>query len=278
MATQTTIRHSRQYSLKSNMDSAADKEERKREVCSFVPLSYLAGNLQGNSTTVLHNENSVRFPRKPTPTLSHQGSQECSGRRRKEHLKNLEQAQKEQNSEQSEEIERLRYQNDELRRENEALRAQIYGSSSSTHGLMPAPINVPLANDGRSYSLSPSISVTSISGAGSPPTTLGSDILPLSTLSLTSSMLPPSMPTYADSQALSTQPYSMVHLSGLRHNSQSSPESSGFRSSQSAVGSAFQSLNVSQPAEVQTLQVPGRRRSSAQPRSVQMFPEFLYLY
>jgi hypothetical protein len=50
------------------------------------------------------------------------------GRRRKEHLKNLEQLQKEQKSEQSDEIERLRAQNAELRKENEALRCQIYGS------------------------------------------------------------------------------------------------------------------------------------------------------
>ncbi|KAI9779340.1 MAG: hypothetical protein M1839_007448 [Geoglossum umbratile] len=48
-------------------------------------------------------------------------------RRRKEHLKNLEQLQKEQKSEQSDEIERLRAQNAELRRENETLRAQMYG-------------------------------------------------------------------------------------------------------------------------------------------------------
>ncbi|KAH0551064.1 hypothetical protein GP486_007586 [Trichoglossum hirsutum] len=48
-------------------------------------------------------------------------------RRRKEHLKNLEQLQKEQKSEQSDEIGRLRVQNAELRKENEALRCQIYG-------------------------------------------------------------------------------------------------------------------------------------------------------
>lgn len=156
------------------MDSAADKEERKREYNRLAQREFR--------------------------------------RRRKEHLKSLEQAQKDQSSEQSEEIERLRYQNDELRRENEALRAQIYGSSSSTNGLMPNPINIPLSNDGRSYSLSPSISGTSISGAGSPPATLSSDIVPMAALSLTSSsMLPPSMQAYADPSALSShQPYSMA--------------------------------------------------------------------
>lgn len=65
MATQT-VQHSRQYSLKSNMDSAADKEERKREVCLLLP-SYLTKDLQDGSTTVLPNENSVRFPRIATP-------------------------------------------------------------------------------------------------------------------------------------------------------------------------------------------------------------------
>ncbi|KAG0649730.1 hypothetical protein D0Z07_3748 [Hyphodiscus hymeniophilus] len=236
MTTQTAIQHSSQYSLKSSMDSPHDKEERKREYNRLAQREFR--------------------------------------RRRKEHLKNLEQAQKEQSSEQSEEIERLRYQNDELRRENETLRAQIYGSSStsSSHNLMPASMNVPLANDGRSFSLSPSISGTSISGAGSPRAKMGSDIMPMAALSLTSSMLPPNMHAYADPSALSTQPYSMVHPSGLHHNSQSSPESSGFRSSRSAVGSSFQSLNVTQPVDAQNLQVPCPQRSRARSSSLSMTP------
>ncbi|EHK98836.1 hypothetical protein M7I_5345 [Glarea lozoyensis 74030] len=87
------------------MDSSADKEERKREYNRLAQREFR--------------------------------------RRRKEHLKNLEQAQKEQSTEQSEEIERLRYMNDELRRENEALRAQVYGSSSSSHAMLSAPIMAP---------------------------------------------------------------------------------------------------------------------------------------
>ncbi|KAG9234137.1 hypothetical protein BJ875DRAFT_377151 [Amylocarpus encephaloides] len=193
------------------MDSAADKEERKREYNRLAQREFR--------------------------------------RRRKEHLKNLEQAQKDQNTEQSEEIERLRYQNDELRRENEALRSQVYGSSSSSsHGML-------VPNETRAYSLSPSISGTSISGAGSPPSSsMGADMM---ALSLTSSMLPPTMQAYTDPSTLTSQPYSMVHPSGLRHNSQSSPESSGYRNSRSAVGSSFQSLNISEPAP----NVQGRHRS-----------------
>ncbi|KAH8592469.1 hypothetical protein B0O99DRAFT_517475 [Bisporella sp. PMI_857] len=138
------------------MDSTADKEERKREYNRLAQREFR--------------------------------------RRRKEHLKNLEQAQKEQNTEQTEEIERLRYQNEELRRENEALKAQLYGTTSSApHALMPmsAPLHVP--GDGRQYSLSPSISGASLSGTGSPPASLPSDLIPMSALSLTSSMLQPSM-------------------------------------------------------------------------------------
>ncbi|KAH0536408.1 hypothetical protein FGG08_006706 [Glutinoglossum americanum] len=67
------------------------------------------------------------------------------GRRRKEHLKNLEQLQKEQKSEQSDEIERLRAQNAELRKENEALRCQIYGS----YQLLPT---APSVHSSRSHS------------------------------------------------------------------------------------------------------------------------------
>jgi hypothetical protein len=137
--------------------------------------------------------------------------------------------------------------NDELRRENEALRAQVYGSSSSTHAMLAAPIMAP--HDGRSYSLSPSISQTSLSGTGSPPSSMGSDMMPMAALSLTSSMMNSSMQAYADPSALSSQPFSMVHQSGLRHNSQSSPESSGYRNSRSAVGPPFQSLSISQSIE-----------------------------
>ena len=185
------------------------------------------------------------------------------GRRRKEHLKNLEQAQKEQSSEQSEEIERLRYQNDELRREVESLRTQLYGSSSSgpqSMLSMSGPLQVPV---GRQYSLSPSMSVASLSGTCSPPASLSSDMMPIGALSMTTSMIPSSMQAYADSSAMTSQPYSMVHLSGFRQSSQSSPESSGFRNATSAaaVGPSFQSLNM--PHSVESLpQVTGRRSSS----------------
>jgi len=185
------------------------------------------------------------------------------GRRRKEHLKNLEQAQKEQSSEQSEEIERLRYQNDELRREVESLRTQLYGSSSSgpqSMLSMSGPLQVPV---GRQYSLSPSMSVASLSGTCSPPASISSDMMPIGALSMTTSMIPSSMQAYADSSAMTSQPYSMVHLSGFRPSSQSSPESSGFRNATSAaaVGPSFQSLNM--PHSVESLpQVTGRRSSS----------------
>jgi hypothetical protein len=124
---------------------------------------------------------------------------------------------------------------------------------------MSAPINV---SDTRQYSLSPSLSGTSMSGHGSPPSTMGSDMMPMAALSLTSSMLTPPMQAYTDPSALSSQPYSMVHQSGLRHNSHSSPESSGYRSSRSTMGSSFQSLNQSIESAAP---LPGSRRPSGQP-------------
>lgn len=168
------------------------------------------------------------------------------GRRRKEHLKNLEQAQKEQSSEQSEEIERLRYQNDELRRENENLRAQLYGSASQ--GLMLQTVGH-IPSDHRRYSLSPSVSGASVSNAGSPTASLNSEMMSMGSIPMTSTMISPSTYTYTDTTALSAQPYNMVHQSGLRpHNSQSSPEISGYtRDPRSAMGtSSFQhpSLNI----------------------------------
>ncbi|PBP22094.1 hypothetical protein BUE80_DR007073 [Diplocarpon rosae] len=211
------------------MDSSGDKEERKREYNRLAQREFR--------------------------------------RRRKEHLKNLEQAQREQSSEQSEEIERLRYQNEELRRENEALRAQMYASSSSSSHLMSSSISAPsLSGDARRYSLSPSLSGTSISGAGSPPATLASDMMPLAALSLTSSMLLPSMHTYADPSAMPAQPYSLVHPSGLRPDAQSSPDSSGFRNSRPPMGPAFQSLNAS-PPDARAFPVQGGQRRVSGPAS-----------
>ncbi|KAL3427962.1 hypothetical protein PVAG01_01471 [Phlyctema vagabunda] len=230
ISTTTLTRHARHYSLESNMnDQSADKEERKREYNRLAQREFR--------------------------------------RRRKEHLKNLEQAQKEQNNEQSEEIERLRYQNDELRRENEALRAQIYTTPSS-HGLS-VPIGVPLGSDGRQYSLSPSISGASLSGHGSPPASLAPDMMPMASLSLTSSMMGPSMQAYSEPSNLSlSQPYSLVHPSGVRLNSQSSPESSGFRSPRSSMGPPFQSLNVVAPVEAQPRRASGQSVTGSSQRFV----------
>ncbi|QSZ29058.1 hypothetical protein DSL72_003568 [Monilinia vaccinii-corymbosi] len=203
----STIHNSRQCFYTGAMDSTADKEERKREYNRLAQREFR--------------------------------------RRRKEHLKNLEQAQKEQSSEQSEEIERLRYQNEELRRENEALRTQLYGSA---HGLLLQPAGQ-IPSDHRQYSLSPSVSGASISNAGSPPASLGSDMMSMSSMPMTSNMISPPTYAYTDSTALSSQPYNMVHQSGFRsHNSQGSPEISGYtRNPRAAMASSnFQhpSLNI----------------------------------
>ena len=124
-------------------------------------------------------------------------------------------------------------------------------------------------SDARQYSLSPSISGTSMSATSSPPATMGSDMIPMAALSLTSSMLPPSMQAYAD-PILSSQPYSMVQQSGLRHSvHKSSPESSGFRNTRSAMGPPFQSLNISPMAEASSSQMQSQRGlSGSQPQYV----------
>lgn len=173
------------------------------------------------------------------------------GRRRKEHLKSLEQAQKERTSEQSGEIERLRHQNTELKRENEALKAQLYGLTGNSHmQIPPAPSSHP---QHLCYPDSPSVSSTvdSISGAGSPPASLGSEMLPMSSLSLTSAGMPPSMQAYNDAMLLSyfpSQRYSMVTSSSNHDNAKSSPESSDFGSTQPTMGSSnsLQFMNTTQ--------------------------------
>lgn len=179
-----------------------------------------------------------------------------AGRRRKEHLKNLEQSQKEQSSEKLEEIERLRYQNTELKRENEALKAQIYGSpTSQPHIMSSAPLTIsthhhqqPQQHDSRSYSLSPSLtgSHSTSSSAGSPSAMMGNDMMQMPNMSYSSSMLVPALSQFSDPSMgmMSSQPYSMVHPSGSRVTSQSSLESPEFgKPPRSTMGSSFQSLN-----------------------------------
>lgn len=141
------------------------------------------------------------------------------------------------------------------------LKSQIYGSSSSSgHGLLATPHNVPsISNERRAYSLSPSISAASMSGTASPPASLGSDMLGLS---MTSPMLPPSLvASYSDPSALSDQQYSMVLQSGVHPNRQGPSEASGYGGSRSAMGSSYSSMNMpgSMPAQPPP---PGPHRSS----------------
>lgn len=241
--------HSTMYSMN---DSSMDKEERKREVSSprgIRTASSIADLL--TSTTAWHNENSVCFT-PPRSLASSLADSFAAGRRRKEHLKNLEQSQKEQSSEKLEEIERLRYQNSELKRENEALKAQIYGSPTSQQHVLSAPLPMPThhqQHDSRAYSLSPSLTGShSVSSAGSPPAMMSNDgLVQMPGMSYSSSMIVPAMSQFSDHSSMgmmSAQPYSMVHPSGPRHTSQSSLESSEFgKPPRSAMGSSFQPVN-----------------------------------
>lgn len=134
---------------------------------------------------------------------------------------------------------------------------------SSISGIMSNPMTIPNHHphhhhDSRAYSVSPSISGQSLSGAGSPPSTMGStdNLMPVTSLAFPTSMLPPTtLPAYSEVSSLApvpSHPYSMVLPPGsipIRHNSQSSQASSSeFGSPRTSVGSAFQSLNLSHSA------------------------------
>jgi hypothetical protein len=141
----------------------------------------------------------------------------------------------------------------------------MYGSPINSQLMMPSTLPQNHAQQ-RSYSLSPSVSSTidSMSTAGSPPTTVRSEMLPMAALSLTSSILHPSMQAYADTMRLSNVPsqtYSMVQSSGIHHNAQSSPESPEFGSpqSRSAMGSFPQPLNLTS-APSSTARMPSSSR------------------
>jgi hypothetical protein len=64
------------------------------------------------------------------------------GQRRKEHLSKLEAAQREATSLQTEEVERLRRENQALQQENETLKAATYGSQASSPGHSISPTDV----------------------------------------------------------------------------------------------------------------------------------------
>ncbi|RKF64019.1 putative transcription factor bzip [Erysiphe neolycopersici] len=193
----STYQHQKHYPLKLslNMESTTEKEDRKREYNRLAQREFR--------------------------------------RRRKEHMKSLEQAQKELSSERAEEIERLRLQNEELKKENSALRAQIYNSTST----IPQLLSTAPSFDNRQFSLSPSVSGTSMSRTESPPSLMGSDYLPMGNFAVSPSMMGNSLQTYPD-QDMSGQPYSMVLYPGIRHNTQCSPESSGYRTSRNSMDSS----------------------------------------
>ncbi|TQS38833.1 hypothetical protein Golomagni_00651 [Golovinomyces magnicellulatus] len=224
LSTATNItQYERPYQLKIslNMDSSIDKDELKREYNRLAQRKFR--------------------------------------RRRKEHLKNLEQAQKDLSTERAEEIDRLRYQNEELRRENRALRAHISGSPSS-NGQVVSTTSV---HDNRQYSLSPSNSGASISAAGSPSGVMvGSDFTNTGSLPLSTSMLGLSLQAYPEHD-LSMQPYSMVHYLGIHHNVQSSPESSGYQISHSNMGQPIQPIKLEGPQISSS--VPLQRQASNLP-------------
>ncbi|RKF54381.1 putative transcription factor bzip [Golovinomyces cichoracearum] len=205
LSTTTNItQYERPYQIKLSlsMDSTIDKDERKREYNRLAQREFR--------------------------------------RRRKEHLKNLEQAQKDLSTERAEEIDRLRYQNEELRRENNALRARIYGTPSSNCQVVPTTS----VHDNRQYSLSPSNSGASISATSSPSGAIvGSDFTNTGNLPLSTSMIGLSLQAYPEHD-LSMQPYSMVHYLGIHHNVQSSPESSGYQISHSNMGQPIQPIKL----------------------------------
>lgn len=127
-------------------------------------------------------------------------------------------------------------------------------------------ISGPLGSGGqdRSFSASPSVSSTmdSISGTGSPTATMAPDLMPMRSMAMTTSMLPPVMAAYADPLPMSSlhnQAYSMVHPSSARKSSKSSQGSSEFGSSQSSMGPTFQSLNLGTPSSGR---MPTSRQSS----------------
>ncbi|EKD15878.1 hypothetical protein MBM_05889 [Drepanopeziza brunnea f. sp. 'multigermtubi' MB_m1] len=209
----TTTPYSRQDSLQSiDMDSTADKAERKRQKRP-ARIPYV----------ILHH-----LHRPITNRLVH------PGRRRKEYLKNLEKAQKEQsNVKQPDEIMQLKHENEMMRREIQAFRAIMQRLPPLLlNQMMSSSMSVPPFSRGTHHRLpSPSISASSIPGTHCSPAIMGSESVSMAArFQETQPVLARS--TYVYDPALSSQQYFMVHASGLRFDPQSSPDSTGLRITQ----------------------------------------------
>ncbi|KAJ5047437.1 uncharacterized protein L3040_003264 [Drepanopeziza brunnea f. sp. 'multigermtubi'] len=170
----TTTPYSRQDSLQSiDMDSTADKAERKRQ----------------------YNRNAQREFR----------------RRRKEYLKNLEKAQKEQsNVKQPDEIMQLKHENEMMRREIQAFRAIMQRLPPLLlNQMMSSSMSVPPFSRGTHHRLpSPSISASSIPGTHCSPAIMGSESVSMAArFQETQPVLARS--TYVYDPALSSQQYFM---------------------------------------------------------------------
>lgn len=134
----------------------------------------------------------------------------------------------------------MQSQNAELRRENEALKTQIYSLTANSHPMPPSNSmsSAHLQHYAHSNLDSPSISSTidSLCETGSPSPSLGSEKIPMIGLPLTSSGYCSVPPRYCDTTLLSYFPsqqhYSMVQPSNVRSHVRNSLESSDFGSPQ----------------------------------------------
>lgn len=93
-----------------------------------------------------------------------------------------------------------------------------------------------------------------------------SEFMPIGNIPISSSIMVPSLQAYTDHN-LSTHPYSLVHYPGIRHNAQSSPESSGYRSPRPAVEPSHQSVKMEEPA----ISISAPRQSSSLPTWVALY-------
>ncbi|KFY78508.1 hypothetical protein V499_02353 [Pseudogymnoascus sp. VKM F-103] len=210
-------------------------------------------------------------------------------RRRKDRMTKLEQTQSVTVTEQNNEIFHLRRQNQDLRAQNEMLRAQVFASGSGWHPNegMAGPPTVPSSlSPSRRHKASIDSSASSIlesmTSDGSMMEVLGTpNILPANQLAMTSSMLPSAMNAFAGTMPSSGNMQGMQYPTGYPAGSRAGPQdnSGAYDFSSVAAGtSTFQTMGsmpytISSQSQVRTqLSHPNQQASSSRSMADQSNP------
>lgn len=164
------------------------------------------------------------------------------------------------------EIQWLRTQNIGLRHENVHLKTQLYGDGWQYNETLALPPVVPSSRRTPSISSSPSSMLEPTLPSDNMSDAFGGNILPMSQLALTSSMLPGALQAFSSvtnalpstgmQSGTQAQQYPISHPAGSRNSPSRIPATADFSNTVSTSGASFQSLTI--PLTISTLSSSSR--------------------